>query len=120
MKPFIVPNDLFIIEEKLKTWCEKGFDLVITSGGTGLGPKDKTAIATKNVIERELPGIAEGLRAHGLIRTPYAMLSCATAGVRGKTLIINLPGSLNAVSEYLEVLAPIFNHSLNMIKGERH
>lgn len=120
LRPLIVPNDRFIIEEKLKKWCAKGIDLVITSGGTGIGPKDKTAIATREVVERELPGISEGLRRHGALRTPFAMLSCGTAGICGRTLIINLPGSPNAVSDYLEVLAPILNHAFDMMKGRRH
>ncbi|PIR17827.1 MAG: bifunctional molybdenum cofactor biosynthesis protein MoaC/MoaB [Deltaproteobacteria bacterium CG11_big_fil_rev_8_21_14_0_20_49_13] len=120
LKPLIVPNDRFIIEEKLREWCAKGIDLVITSGGTGIGPKDKTTIATREVIERGLPGISEGLRCHGAMRTPYAMLSCGTAGICGRTLIINLPGSPIAVSEYLEVLAPILSHVFDMMKGRRH
>ncbi len=120
LAPKVVPNDALAIEEALRKWCDQGINLVITSGGTGIGPRDKTVEATRNVIDRELPGIAEALRMHGIERTPYAALSGGIAGASGKTLIINLPGSPKAVAEYLEILAPIVAHAFEMIAGKGH
>lgn len=120
LKQKIIPNDRSKIEEVLKSWCRQGIDLIITSGGTGIGPRDKTVEATRNVINRELPGISEALRAHGYARTPYAALSNGIAGLAGKTLIINLPGSPKAVSESLEILKPVVLHAFDMIDDRTH
>ncbi|GBC92831.1 Molybdopterin adenylyltransferase [bacterium HR15] len=95
-------------------------DLLLTTGGTGLAPRDDTPEATRAVLEREMPSIAEWLRLRTSISTPLAYLSRATAGVRGRTLIINLPGSPRAVWEHLEALLPLLPHALEMVRGATH
>ncbi len=114
----IIPDERPLIEEKLKEYADdKGLDLVITTGGTGVTPRDVTPEATKAVIERELPGMAEAMRAESLKKTPNAMISRAVCGIRGRTLIINLPGSPKAVRENLKVVLPAVNHAVEKIKG---
>jgi molybdenum cofactor synthesis domain-containing protein len=105
-----------LIKKKLISLCKKA-DLIITSGGTGVSPRDVTPDATREVIKYEIPGIAEAMRLAGLKKTPYAMISRAVAGVRRKTLIINLPGSPKAVKENLSVILPILPHAIEKIKG---
>jgi cyclic pyranopterin monophosphate synthase len=95
-------------------------DLVVTTGGTGMSPRDNTPEAMQRVIGREIPGIAEAMRSYGQERTPYAMLSRGMAGVRGKTLIVNLPGSRNGVRESLDALFPALIHAFKMIRGGGH
>jgi molybdopterin adenylyltransferase len=112
----ILPDDKVKIKRKLISLCKKA-DLVLTTGGTGVSPRDVTPDATKEVIEYEIPGIAEAMRAEGLKKTPYSMISRAVAGVRGKTLIINLPGSPKAVKENLIVILPVLSHTVEKIKG---
>ncbi|MCA9900104.1 MAG: molybdopterin adenylyltransferase [Anaerolineales bacterium] len=111
----IVPDEQDAIANKLIAWCEAGVNLILTSGGTGFAPRDVTPEATKAVIERETPGIAEALRAESLKITRHAMLSRAVAGIRGQTLIINLPGSPKAVRENMDVLLPILPHALELL-----
>lgn len=111
----IVPDEQAEIASKLTEWCEAGLSLILTSGGTGFAPRDVTPEATKAVIERETPGIAEALRAESLKITRHAMLSRAVAGIRGRTLIINLPGSPKAVRENMDVLLPILPHALALL-----
>lgn len=111
----IVPDEQDAIAHKLIEWCEAGINLILTSGGTGFAPRDVTPEATKAVIERETPGIAEALRAESLKITRHAMLSRAVAGIRGQTLIINLPGSPKAVRENMDVLLPILPHALELL-----
>ncbi len=94
-------------------------DLILTTGGTGLSRRDVTPEATLAVIERRVHGIEEAIRAHGLTKTPYAMLSRAVAGVRGQTLIINLPGNPKGVRESLEIVLPILPHALKLLRDER-
>lgn len=96
---------------------EEKLDLVLTTGGTGLGPRDNTPEVTKSVIDRDVPGIAEAIRYESLKKTPRAMLSRAVAGLRKQTLIINLPGSPKAVRECLEVLLPALPHGLETLSG---
>jgi len=117
----IIPDD----PDQLKSLLielsdEKKTDLIITTGGTGLGPRDTSPEATLQVIDREVTGISEALRAFGQERTPYSMLSRGTAGVRGNTIIINLPGSKNAVIESLNVLFPAIFHSFKILRGAGH
>jgi molybdopterin adenylyltransferase len=112
----IIPDEQEQIAATLRLWCdEKHLNLILTTGGTGLAPRDVTPEATKAVIEREAQGIAEALRAISLQYTPMAMLSRGVAGVRGRTLIINLPGSPKAVKECLEYLLPVLPHAINLL-----
>jgi len=113
----IVPDEPAEIREALIAWSDEGLDLVLTTGGTGFAPRDRTPEATKGVIERETPGIPEAMRRAGSEKTPTAMLSRAAAGIRGSTLIVNLPGSERAVRESLAVLLPVLPHALGVLKG---
>lgn len=97
---------------------EMAVDLVMTTGGTGVTPRDVTPEATKAVVDRDVPGLAEALRFEGYRRTPLAVISRGVAGIRGRTLIVNLPGNPNAVREGMETLSPILPHTIQMIRGE--
>ncbi|MGD2103851.1 MAG: MogA/MoaB family molybdenum cofactor biosynthesis protein [Anaerolineae bacterium] len=97
---------------------EVGVDLIMTTGGTGVTPRDVTPEATRAAIEREMPGLAEALRFEGYRRTPLAVVSRGVAGIRGQTLIVNLPGNPNAVREGMETLSPILPHAIQMLRGE--
>jgi molybdopterin adenylyltransferase len=112
----VVPDERVQIEVILREWSdEKRLNLVLTTGGTGLAPRDITPEATRAVIEREAPGIAEAMRAESLRHTPFGMLSRGVAGTRGHTLIINLPGSPKAVKECLEHILPVLSHAINLL-----
>jgi molybdopterin adenylyltransferase len=112
----IVPDEVDAIANTLRVWSdEHRLNLILTTGGTGLAPRDVTPEATRSVIEREAQGIAEALRFHSLQYTPMAMLSRGLAGTRGQTLIINLPGSPKAVKECLEYLLPVLPHAINLL-----
>ncbi len=114
----VVPDEREAIATALVEWCDRhGLDLILTTGGTGLSPRDVTPEATLAVVERLVPGIAEAMRAAGLAQTPHAMLSRAVAGIRRQTLIINLPGSPKAVRQNLAVVLPALPHALEKIKG---
>lgn len=113
----ILPDEIDLIKNKLLEYVDK-VDLILTTGGTGLSPRDVTPEATKDVIDREIPGIAEAMRMEGLKKTKRAMLSRAVSGVKGKTLIINLPGSPVAVKENLDVIIDIIPHAIDKIKGD--
>ncbi len=112
----ILPDEKKLIKKKLISLCDK-VDLILTTGGTGLSPRDVTPEATREVIEREIPGIAEAMRFKGLKKTPYSMISRAIAGIRRNTLIINLPGSPGAVEENLKTILPAIPHAIEKIKG---
>lgn len=114
----VIPDDPEIIETTLRQWVADGLQLVITTGGTGLGPRDHTPEATRRVIDREAPGIAELMRSAGLAHTPMAALSRGIAGIAERTLIVNLPGSEKAVRENLDALEPILPHALDLIRGQ--
>lgn len=117
----IVPDDREEIERALLQWIEvEGVRLVLTSGGTGISPRDVTPQATLNILDYEVPGLAEVMRAASLAKTPMAALSRAVAGVRGRTLIINLPGSPKAVKECLEAILPVLPHSFSQLEGGGH
>jgi molybdopterin adenylyltransferase len=114
----VVPDEQGEIRRVLTDLAdEAGVDLVVTTGGTGLTPRDVTPEATKGLIEREVPGLAEVLRFDGYRKTPLAVLSRGVAGIRGGTLILNLPGSPKAVREGMETLMPILPHAIRMLRG---
>lgn len=115
----IIPDDRELISQKLIDWAdEANLDVVFTTGGTGLTPRDVTPEATLSVVDRTVPGFAEAMRAESLKKTPMAMLSRAVAGTRGNSLIVNLPGSPRAVRECLQVILPALPHTLEMLKGQ--
>ena len=115
----IIPDEQDQIERVLTHLADEDrLDLVITSGGTGPAPRDATPEATLAVIEREVPGLAEVLRFEGYRKTPMAVISRGVAGIRGGTLIVNLPGSPKAVREGMETLAPILPHAIKMLRGK--
>jgi len=117
----VVPDDGSVIEKLLIKYSDDlHLNLIITTGGTGLGSRDVTPEATRNIIEKEIAGIAEGSRAYGQRRTPLSMLSRGIAGIRGTSLIINIPGSLRAVSESLDFLFPGLEHAFKMMEGHGH
>jgi cyclic pyranopterin monophosphate synthase len=117
----VIPDDASQIESSLIIACdEREVDLVLTCGGTGLGPHDVTPEATGRLLDKEVIGISEALRMHGQKRTPLSMLSRGAAGVRGKTVIVNLPGSVKAVSESLDALIPGILHASKMLGGHGH
>ena len=115
----IVPDDCEKIVECLMEWIDEyGLRLIVTTGGTGVSPTDVTPEAMLKVIEYQIPGMAEAMRASSLAKTPHAMLSRAMAGVRGNSLIINVPGSPDAAEENLAVILPALNHALDKIAGD--
>jgi len=119
VKKDIVPDDRLRIADTLIAWVEKDhLALIVTSGGTGLSPSDVTPQAMENVLDYEVPGMAEAMRAASLKKTPHAMISRARAGVRKTSLIINLPGSPGGAMENLQVVLPALNHALSKLAGD--
>lgn len=115
----VIPDEQDVISRKLAEWADKGdVDVILTTGGTGLSQRDVTPEATLAVIAKTVPGFTEAMRMKSLEKTPMAVLSRATAGIRGQCLIINLPGSPKAVEECLEVALPAIPHAVEIIKGE--
>ncbi len=115
----MIPDEKEIIIEKLVHACDElQLDLVLTSGGTGFSKRDVTPDACMEVIQKPIPGIAEAIRAYGMTKTPKAMLSRAVAGIRGRTIIINLPGSVKGVRESLEVVLPVLPHGIDILRGD--
>jgi molybdenum cofactor synthesis domain-containing protein len=125
VRMLILPDDLGALKETLLSWAERDdVDIILTTGGTGFGPRDVTPEATRQVIEREAPGLAEVMRLESLKVTPHAMLSRSVAGMRGKVLIINLPGSPKAAVENLQVIMPVLGHAVELLRdnpeAEKH
>jgi molybdenum cofactor synthesis domain-containing protein len=115
----IIPDEKELIAQKLVQWADEDkLDVIVTTGGTGLTPRDVTPEATLSVVDRIVPGFAEAMRAESLKKTPMAMLSRAVVGTRGKALIINLPGSPKAVRECLQVILPALPHAVETIRGQ--
>jgi molybdenum cofactor synthesis domain-containing protein len=114
----IVPDEADKIEELLKDLCDRRVDLLVTAGGTGISARDVTPEATRKVIDREVPGLAEAMRAASARKTPNALLSRAIAGVRRETLIVNLPGSLRAATENLSAILPVLPHAVKLLRNE--
>ncbi len=115
----VVPDEEFEIRRVLIQWAdEQGADLILTTGGTGLSPRDVTPEATVSVVQRLVPGMAEAMRAASMAKTPHAMISRAVAGVRGNTLIVNLPGSPRGALENLEVVLPALGHAIEKLQGD--
>ena len=113
-----VPDEQNEIESTLRQLAREAVDLVITTGGTGLGPRDVTPEATRSVIQRDAPGLAELMRAEGLKATPMAALSRGVAGARADTLFVNLPGSEKAVRESLGAVLPVLGHAVQLLRGD--
>lgn len=115
----VIPDERLIIAARLKELAQEGnIDLILTTGGTGVSPRDVTPEATQEIIERELPGMAEAMRARSMAITPRAMISRAVAGIYLQCLIINLPGSPRGAQENLEVVLPVLVHTIEKIKGD--
>ena len=115
----IIPDEADLISSKLAEWADGGeFDLILTTGGTGVSPRDVTPEATESVLDRVIPGFGEAMRAASLAKTPQAMISRAVSGVRKRTLIVNLPGSPRGAIENLEAVWPAIPHALKKIQGD--
>ena len=115
----IIPDDFQTIKDLLTAWTDRdGLDLILTTGGTGFSPRDITPEATRAVIDRAAPGLAEAMRASSLKITPHAMLSRAIAGIRKRTLIVNLPGSPKAATENMAVILPVLPHAVQLLQDD--
>ena len=115
----ILPDDRSALAETLRQWADSGsLDVILVTGGTGFAPRDVTPEATRDVIEKEAPGLAEAMRAASLHITPHAMLSRLAAGTRGRTLILDLPGSPKGALENLQVVLPVLEHAVHLLRDE--
>lgn len=116
----IIPDDRSLIQQKIREWVDADVHYIFTTGGTGLGPRDNTVSAVKELLERDADGIAEAMRSFGQMRTPLAMMSRGVAGSIGETLIVTLPGSSDGVRECLEAILPAVFHARKMMRGGGH
>lgn len=116
----VLPDDKDKIQEQIREWVEEDIHFIFTTGGTGLGPRDNSVAAVKEIIERDADGITEAIRSYGQMRTPLAMMSRSVAGSIAQTLIITLPGSTDGVRESLEAILPAIFHARKMMKGGGH
>jgi molybdopterin adenylyltransferase len=118
-KQALLPDDEAAIRAELIAWADSGeVDVILTTGGTGFSPRDVTPEATRAIIQREASGLAEAMRSVSLVKTPHAMLSRSVAGIRGRTLIINLPGSPKGALENLQVVIPVLEHAIQLLKED--
>jgi len=118
-KQAILPDDESAIRTALIEWADSGeVDIILTTGGTGFAPRDITPEATRAIIERDAPGLAETMRTESLKKTPHAMLSRAVAGIRGRTLIVNLPGSPKGALENMQTILPVLPHAVQLLTGD--
>ncbi|MFN8413002.1 MAG: MogA/MoaB family molybdenum cofactor biosynthesis protein [Anaerolineales bacterium] len=118
-KQQILPDEETAIRDTLKAWADSTeFDIILTTGGTGFALRDVTPEATRAVLHREAPGLTEAMRADSLKKTPHAMLSRAVAGIRGRTLIVNLPGSPKGAVENLQTILPVLPHAVQLLKDD--
>ena len=119
VKQALLPDEESAIRETLASWADSGeIDVILTTGGTGFSPRDVTPEATRAIIDREAPGLAEAMRAASLRVTPHAMLSRIVTGIRKKTLIVNLPGSPKGAVENLQVVVPVLPHAIQLLQGD--
>jgi molybdopterin adenylyltransferase len=119
IKKALLPDDESAIREMLASWSDSGeLDIILTTGGTGFSPRDVTPEATRAIIDREAPGLAEAMRAASLRVTPHAMLSRIVTGIRKKTLIVNLPGSPKGAVENLQVVVPVLPHAIQLLQED--
>ena len=117
----VVPDDFSLIEDRLHHYVDDDFDLIFTTGGTGLTPDDVTPEATRAVVDRDAPGFAEAMRAEALRRTPMGILTRGVSGIAGNTLVVNFPGSPKAVEELFGVISPTLRHVVDTLRGDsRH
>jgi molybdopterin adenylyltransferase len=115
----VVPDEIQDIRESLREWADRdGLDLILTTGGTGFSQRDVTPEATVQILERLTPGVSEAIRDEGRKKTPHAILSRGTSGIRGRTLIVNLPGSPRGAGESLEIVLPALLHGIEILRGE--
>jgi molybdopterin adenylyltransferase len=115
----ILPDDRSALSARMREWADSRLiDVILVTGGTGFAPRDVTPEATRDVIEKEAPGLAEAMRAASLKITPHAMLSRSVAGIRGRTLILNLPGSPKGAVENLQVVLPVLEHAVQLLRDE--
>ena len=115
----LIPDELPMIRHLLAAWADsERFDVILTTGGTGFSPRDVTPEGTRLIIDRDAPGMAEAMRSASLVKTPHAMLSRAIAGIRGRTLIVNLPGSPKGAVENLQVVLPVLPHAVQLLHGD--
>jgi molybdenum cofactor synthesis domain-containing protein len=118
-KSLVIPDEKDQIKEAIKKYADvENFDLILTTGGTGVSPRDVTPDATLEVIDKQIPGMAEAMRHQSMQITPYAMISRAIAGIRGRCLIVNLPGSPKGAQENLAIILPALKHAIEKIKGD--
>lgn len=116
----MIPDEADLISERLVEWADSGlYDLILTTGGTGVSPRDVTPDATERVVERVIPGFGEMMRMKSMAKTPHAMISRAIAGIRGRSLIINLPGSPKGAVENLEAVWPAVPHAVAKLQGDQ-
>jgi len=120
VETLIVPDEIDTLRDTLTLWADSGeMDLILTTGGTGFAPRDVTPEATRMVVDKLAPGLSEAMRAESLKITPHAMLSRSVAGIRGRALIVNLPGSPKAACENLEIIQPALGHAVQLLREDK-